>query len=82
MFRRATCQMTIAGKSETFYFLEVTPDGFIGTNRLCKTKDEAIMMQNEVGHGDEPKNFMQMTLATRYLRMTSDPETLEIFDPV
>jgi len=81
MFRRASCQMTIANKPETFYFLEVRENGFIGTNRLCETVDEAIHMQNETGHGENHKGPMHMTLALRYLRMTSDPDTLELFDP-
>ena len=81
MFRLLSCQMTIADKPETFYFLEVKPDGFVGTNRLCETMDEAIYMQNEVGHGDDPSGLLHMTLSSRFLRMNSDRDTLEIFDP-
>lgn len=81
MFRRAECQVAFGDdKPETFYLLEVRPNGFINTNRLCETMEEAINLQNEVGHGSEPKGSQVITFAERYLRMTSVPGTLKIID--
>jgi len=70
-----------SGTTETYHWLEVIPDGFIGTNRLCESKDEAIEMQNSTGHGERKTGSMAMTATLGYIRMTSNQGTVEVFDP-
>jgi len=79
MFRRAIAKGTFDGQPETFYFVEVNDDSWIGTNRLCASEDEAREIKESTGHGKRKTGSMQLTMATRYLRMTSDE--LEILEP-
>jgi len=88
MFRRATTVRTWpegphewSGTIETYHWLEVKKDVWIGTNRLCESKDEAIEMQNQTGYGKRKTKCLQIGAATRWLQMTADSGTLEIFDP-
>ena len=88
MFRRATMQRTWpkgqhewSGTTETFHWLEVEPDLWIGTNRICESEVEAKDMQEYCGYGERKTKTRSMLAHTRYLRQTADSETLEIFDP-
>jgi len=88
MFRRATSVRTWpegkfewSGTTQTFHWLEVKQDVWIGTNRLCESEDEAIEIQNQTGYGKRKTKALQIGAATRFLQQTSDPDTLEIFDP-
>ena len=88
MFRRATMQRTWpegefdwSGTTETYHWLEVKPDVWMGTNRLCENEAEAIEIQNETGYGERKTKTLAIGCATRYLQLTADPNTLKIFDP-
>jgi len=98
MFRRATSVRTWpkgefdwSGTTETYHWLEVQEDRWVGTSRLCENEEEAVQMQKETGHA-KPQEYktdkdgrkyrtMQITMDLGYIRQTSDPDTVEVFDP-
>ena len=84
VFRRAACKMTIGGITESFYFLEVTAGGFIGTNRLAETVAECHKLQIDAGwsFASIDGGIRQITFNERYLRQTADAGTLEILPPL
>lgn len=81
LFRRATTTKVWekGDEPETYYWLEVRPDGWIETTRLGKSREEAIAMQNESGYGDEKTKSFYITTTTGCLRMESD--SLNILNP-
>lgn len=88
MFRRATMQRTWpegqhewSGTTETFHWLEIKPDLWIGTSRLCENEGEAKDMQKYCGYSERKTKTLSMLTHTSYLKLTSDQDTLEIFDP-
>ena len=91
MFRRATSTRTWPEGAESYCWLEIKPDSFVGTSRLCESEDEAIEMQNQCGHG-EPQEYktdkdgrkyrtMSITATLGWIRQTSDPNTVKVLDP-
>jgi len=88
MFRRATSVRTWpkgphewSGTTETYHWLEVSKDGFIGTSRLCESEAEAIEMQNYCGYGNRKRKTRSMLCSLGYIRMQADEDTFELFDP-
>jgi hypothetical protein len=83
MFRRATCQRTWPETGcETYHWLEIAPDSWVGTNRLCESEDEAKEMQNQCGYGERQTGKLAITATLGWIRLTADPDTVEVFDPV
>jgi len=88
MFRRTTSVRTWpegefewSGTTETYHWLEISPDGFVGTNRLCESEDEAIEIQNECGYGERRTKMKSLLAGLRYIGQTANPGTVEVFDP-
>jgi len=82
MFRRATCQRTWPETgTEDYCWLEIGPDHWVGTNRLCESEDEAVEMQNQTGHGERKIGSLAITATLGWIRQTADPGTVEVFDP-
>ena len=82
MFRRAIVQGTYEGKPETFYFLEVKEDAWVGTNRLAENREESEWLAAESGHfknGVIEVKTLMMTMNERFIRQNNDD--VEILDP-